>query len=248
MTDGDAMTAPFNGAGADPQQRAAVLAAVADHILANGVADLSLRSVARAVGTSHRMLLYHFGSKEHLVRAAIQEARTRDVRRLTRALARHGAPTPPELVRRVWRWYASPRRAHLLRPVCEVWVLSEQQPPRVQGVHEPVAKDLVGWAADGLVAAGYSSAAGRARASLYVGAVRGLLLDLLATGDRARLEAAVRLLGKVAKRDLVTMRKHRRQPSRGHPRATSRVRATRAPVHRAAPATAGSDSHGRGRV
>jgi AcrR family transcriptional regulator len=236
------MTARLNGGGAGPQQRAVVLAAVADYVLAHGVADLSLRSVARAVGTSHRMLLYHFGSKERLVRAATQDARTRDVRRLTHAIARPGAATPPELVHRVWRWYASPRRAHLLRPVCEVWARSHQQPPRVQGVHEPVAKDLVGWVADGIVAAGYSPAESCARASLYVGALRGLLLDLLATGDRGRLEAAVGLLGKAVERDLATMRRRRREPSRG------RARATPARVHRAAPATAGSSRHGRGRA
>jgi hypothetical protein len=96
--------------------------------------------------------------------------------------------------------------------------------------------------ADGLVAAGYSPAESRARASLYVGALRGLLLDLLATGDRGRLEAAVGLLGTAVERDLATMRKRRREPSRG------RARATVALVRRAAPATAGSGSHGRGRA
>jgi AcrR family transcriptional regulator len=214
VTNADAMTARFNGAGARPPQRATVLAAVADYILAHGVANLSLRSIARAVGTSHRMLLYHFGSKEHLLRAAIQEARTRDVRTLTRAIARHGPPTPPEVVHRMWRWYASPRRARLLRSAVEVWAVSLQQPPRCQDCQEPVARNLVGFAADGLVAAGYSPAEGRARASLYVGALRGLLLDLLATGDRARLEAAVGLLGKAIERDLATIRERRRAPSR----------------------------------
>jgi AcrR family transcriptional regulator len=242
MIDGDAMTARCNGAGAGPQQWAAVLAAVADYILANGVANLSLRAIAAAVGTSHRMLLYHFGSKEHLVRAAIQEARARDVRMLTRAIARHGPPTPPEIVHRMWRWYASPRRARFLRSAVEVWAVSLPQPPRCQDFQEPVAKDLVGFAADWLVAAGYSPAEGRARALLYVGAMRGLLLDLLATGDRARLEAAVGLLRKAVERDLATMRKRRREPSRG------RVRATAARVHRAAPDTAGSGSRGRGRA
>jgi AcrR family transcriptional regulator len=183
-----------------------VLAAVADYVLAHGVTDLSPRSVARAAGTSYRMLLYHFGSKEHLVRAAIQDARTRDVRMLTRAIARQGPPSPPELVHRMWHWYASPRRAHLLRPVCEVWALSQQQPPRVQGVHEPVAEDLVGWVADGLVVAGYSPAEGRARASLYVGALRGLLLSIGGrivltkilrkhSGNRAADEAAAGICG-----------------------------------------------------
>jgi hypothetical protein len=122
------------------------------------------------------------------------------------------------LFNRVWRWYASPRRARFLRPVVEVWALSLQQPRRCQGVPGTGARDLVGLAADRLVAAGYAPAEGRARASLYVGALRGLLLDLLATGDRARLEAAVGLLGKTVERDLATLRTRRRPPARviGH--------------------------------
>jgi AcrR family transcriptional regulator len=76
-----------NGKGSSHGTRAAVLAAVADYLLANGVADLSLRSIARAVSTSHRMLLYHFGSKAQLIRAALEEARRRDVRRVTHAIA-----------------------------------------------------------------------------------------------------------------------------------------------------------------
>jgi AcrR family transcriptional regulator len=209
MIDGDARTARFNGAGAGPQQRAAVLAAVADYVLAHGVADLSLRSVARAVGTSHRMLLYHFGSKEHLVRAAIEEARTRNGRRLTRAIAQQGSATPPELVHRVWRWYSSPRRAGFLRLIFEVSALSLQSPQRFPDVRETFARDLVGFAEEGFVRAGYPRRESRARASLYVGAVRGLLIDLLATGNRSRLEAAATLLSEAMARDLGTLRKCR---------------------------------------
>ena len=42
---------------------ASVIAWVAD----NGLGDVSLRTLAEAIGTSHRMLLFHFGSKEQLM-------------------------------------------------------------------------------------------------------------------------------------------------------------------------------------
>ena len=47
--------------------REALLPKLAAHVLANGLADASLRPLARAAGTSDRMLIYHFGSKERLV-------------------------------------------------------------------------------------------------------------------------------------------------------------------------------------
>lgn len=47
--------------------REILLPRLAAHVLEHGLADASLRPLARAAGTSDRMLLYHFGSKEQLV-------------------------------------------------------------------------------------------------------------------------------------------------------------------------------------
>lgn len=47
--------------------REVLLPRLAAHVLAHGLADASLRPLARAAGTSDRMLLYHFGSKDRLV-------------------------------------------------------------------------------------------------------------------------------------------------------------------------------------
>lgn len=47
--------------------REILLPRLAAHVLAHGLADASLRPLARAAGTSDRMLIYHFGSKEQLV-------------------------------------------------------------------------------------------------------------------------------------------------------------------------------------
>ena len=43
------------------------LAAAVAIAMQGGIADLSLRELAAAIGTSHRMLLYHFGSREGLL-------------------------------------------------------------------------------------------------------------------------------------------------------------------------------------
>src|SRR5436305_14785627 len=54
----------------DPRSR--LLAAAVDYVVEHGLAGLSLRELAAAIGTRHRMLIYHFGSKEGLVVAVVQ--------------------------------------------------------------------------------------------------------------------------------------------------------------------------------
>jgi AcrR family transcriptional regulator len=46
--------------------------AATDYVLEHGLLDLSLRPLAAALGTSDRMLLYHFGSKDELVAAVLR--------------------------------------------------------------------------------------------------------------------------------------------------------------------------------
>ena len=58
--------------------RERLLESVVQHFAADGLADQSLRRIAEAIGTSHRMLLYHFGSKDGLLLEVVRavEART----------------------------------------------------------------------------------------------------------------------------------------------------------------------------
>jgi len=42
-----------------------------DHVLAEGLIGLSLRPLAAAIGTSDRMLIYHFGTRDALVSAIV---------------------------------------------------------------------------------------------------------------------------------------------------------------------------------
>ena len=60
-----------------PAARERLLDAVVEHFTADGLGEQSLRRIAEAVGTSHRMLLYHFGSKDGLFLAVAQEVERR---------------------------------------------------------------------------------------------------------------------------------------------------------------------------
>src|SRR3954465_7790959 len=65
-------------AGVNPRER--LLDAAIDHIAQRGISDLSLRELAKAIGSSHRMLIHHFGGREGLLVAVVQavEQRQRD--------------------------------------------------------------------------------------------------------------------------------------------------------------------------
>lgn len=68
---------------------AAWLDALADHVLAHGIAASSLRALARAAGTSDRMLLYYFSDKDAVLAAVLQHA-------ATRMMALLGVVAPPQ--------------------------------------------------------------------------------------------------------------------------------------------------------
>lgn len=63
-------------------RREDLLDQVTDHVLAEGLIGLTLRPVAAAIGTSDRMLLYHFKSRDELVTAVV----ARTIRRAVAAV------------------------------------------------------------------------------------------------------------------------------------------------------------------
>ena len=83
-------------------RREELLERVTDHVLAHGLIGLTLRPLAAAVGTSDRMLLYHFGSRDALVSAVVAEATAR----ATRAVGTlPPAPSVRDAVNQLWEAY-----------------------------------------------------------------------------------------------------------------------------------------------
>jgi AcrR family transcriptional regulator len=73
-------------------RRALILDRLADHILAHGLIASSLRPLAKAAGTSDRMLLYYFADKSDLIAAALETIATRTVGLLMLRAALHPMP------------------------------------------------------------------------------------------------------------------------------------------------------------
>ena len=70
------MTGPSATEPAGSARQAELLELAYRYTVEHGWAELSLRPLARAVGSSPRVLLYLFGSKDELIRALLARART----------------------------------------------------------------------------------------------------------------------------------------------------------------------------
>jgi AcrR family transcriptional regulator len=165
-----------------PRQR--LLDAVVTHFTEEGLADQSLRRIAEAVETSHRMLLYHFGSREGLLVAvarAVEEAQQAN-------LPRWGITTAE--ARRLWQHFSDPRLWPQERLFFELYAHALLGRPGTEGFLEAVVEPWITALADVLVKEGVDSGTARAEARLAMAVTRGLLLDLLATGDRAGVTEA----------------------------------------------------------
>jgi AcrR family transcriptional regulator len=172
------------------EARNRLLDAVITHFTRAGLADQSLRRIAEATGTSHRMLLYHFGSRDGLLLAVVQavEARTRAM------LASVGSDTTignDDVIRRMWAYLAEPELAGFERLFFALYTRALQGDAAARPLLDG---DIETWldANDRLAAAaGVPRQTARAHARLGMAVTRGLLLDLLATGDRAGVDAAL---------------------------------------------------------
>lgn len=159
------------------------------HIEQRGVSDLSLRELAAAIGTSHRMLIHHFGSREGLWVAVIRavEARQRDA--LAALLPTLGDDLAAAL-RAWWRHLADPLLHPNERLFFELYGQALQGRPGTTELLDGIVDDWLEPAISINVAHGLEPARARALARLGIAVTRGLLLDLLATGDEEGTTAA----------------------------------------------------------
>jgi AcrR family transcriptional regulator len=176
----------------DPERRAELLDEVVRYLGRHGIAGVSLRPVARTLGVSVNALVHHFGSKDELVVAALRRAA--EIQRGVEGRWRRQVPhlSTAELQRRWWRWInRSPEHLALVRLGLEAATLDAT----VSGLPGDVrAEQISFWRegiADGLIADGIRPEDAEREASLVKATFTGLVLDLLATGQRKRLTDAL---------------------------------------------------------
>jgi AcrR family transcriptional regulator len=156
-----------------------------DHVVTHGLADLSLRALAEEIGTSHRMLIYHFGSKEGLV-AEVVRAIDADLYAAAWPDAQARAHDPAAASRAVWREVSSDERHDEQVLMLEMLVASMRHRPGT----EHLAARLNDWVAASESQAQWLGEHAHRQSRLLAAVVRGLLIDVLLTGDHAGVDDA----------------------------------------------------------
>ena len=159
-----------------------------EYVLSHGVADLALRPLAKALKTSARMLIYHFGSREVLMREILSRLRELEDARIQAWFQSGEKPrTMAEFLSWYWKRLSAPRARPAVRLIFELYVLALKNPRAYPGVLEG---PLTYWQKL-TEKAGIPAKPDPLGATLLLATTRGLLLDLCATGDRARVEQAM---------------------------------------------------------
>ena len=177
---------------ASPEQRAELLEKVVDYILKHGLVDLSLRPLAAALRTSPRMLLYFFGSKEQLLAEALTKGRARQRREFARALSTRSSRG--ERLRLAWEVWSSKESKRSTWLFFEAFTLAMRDRRRFPGFLERLVKDWLPFFEQAVVAAGVETQRVKPVATFILATIRGLQLDMLATGEQVRVDAAFREL------------------------------------------------------
>ena len=156
----------------------------------NGIGELSLRGLAAALGTSHRMLIHYFGSKEGLWVAVVRavEARQREI--LADVLP-DGSKPVGEALREWWKHISDPSLWPNERLFFEIYGQALQGRAHTTEVLDGIVESWVEPVAEINLTLGMPRGLALAHARLGVAVTRGLLLDLLATGDVAGVDAAM---------------------------------------------------------
>lgn len=176
----------------DLDRRSALLDDVVAYLAEHGLAGVSLRPMASALGVSVNTLVHHFGSKDDLVVAALRRTASEQQELERRWLARRPGLSQADLLRAWWRWItASPANLSMVRLGIEAAAVDATH----HGLPRQVRGEQIGlWRTniqERLVAEGVPEETAAIEASLAKAMFTGLVVDLLATGQKARLTRAL---------------------------------------------------------
>ncbi len=159
------------------------------YVTRHGLADLSLRPLARAVGSSPRVLLYYFGSKEKIVMAVLAELRKQQ-------LMSYGdvtADTMGEVSRIIWQRMSAEESEKTFRLFFEAYGMALRRPKLYRSFLRSTVEVWLQLIATGVEAEGFGRAEALTFATLMLAGFRGFMLDYCNTHDRKRLDRAVDL-------------------------------------------------------
>lgn len=174
----------------DEERRARLVADALDHLQGAGLSTFTLRSLAPHLGTSARMLVHYFGTRDALLDAVLTEHR----RRMIAGLDAVATTDPRATAQAAWAAMTDPARTGHFTLMLQVLTASlEDGHP-----HHAIAQDAISaWVEHVeklLVGTGSPPDVARTDATLLTSGFKGLLLDRLVSGDLQRTDAAAQRL------------------------------------------------------
>ncbi len=172
----------------DLERRQELLDRIVVYLADNGLAQATLRPMAKSLDVSINRLVHHFGSKEELLATAMRRAIEQQIAVQSGWLRRNPSLTNADLYRKWWRWMnASPANLAVVRLNYEAAALDT----KVTGLAGDLRADQIGvWRHEAerhLVQDGIPPDQAELEASLVKATFTGLVMDLIATGDQRRL-------------------------------------------------------------
>jgi AcrR family transcriptional regulator len=177
---------------ANPERPDALLDSIVEYLMTHGVADVSLRPLAKAVRSSPRVLLYYFGSKEALVAQALARLRERQRGAFAR-LKQSPTLNSRQACHAIWRELSSPHAEPLFRLFLQAYSMGLQNREKFAAFLHHAIEDWLEFLAAPRIASGESPVAARAFATVVLAGFRGFMLDYCASHNRRRVDAAVEL-------------------------------------------------------
>jgi AcrR family transcriptional regulator len=160
-----------------------------DYFAANGVGDTSMRTLATALGTSHRMLHHHFGSRTQLLTAVV-EAVEADQRLLLQQFLAEAASDPGRQLKRFWRTVSE--NTLVYGPLFfELSTHAMHGLPHAAPLATSLVDPWLGPLEQLFLDCGHPAGRARLQARASLATARGLLLDLLVTGEREEIDRAM---------------------------------------------------------
>jgi AcrR family transcriptional regulator len=169
------------------ERKQELLDALIAYLAKHGLADLSLRPMAAATGTSARLLIFHFGSKEKLVQEVLEEMQSRVRGSFGELMEAEQRARSGPLLRVFWDWALTRENYTHLSLLYQLHVLAAQA-PRTYGRY--LKKNALGWLT--LIQEALPPTHRDPAFATLLGAVfDGLFIEVMSTGDKRRATEAL---------------------------------------------------------
>ena len=177
-------------------RRQELLSRVSDDLAVNGLVDFSLRRAARAAGTTHKVLLYHFNGADDLLRQAILQLRERRIATALAATQEPAARTLADRVRAVWSALAGEQS----RVLDQAIGLTMYDPARYAELGRTASERYLPGLLQ-LCPANWDERRQLEVAHMIMATLRGFIVEWLTSGDMAGVEAGLEALARAVERE-----------------------------------------------